>query len=357
MQELRDQIARINSLARGFMDSQALFAANAAGIFSLLEQPHSAEEVAVHAGWDKRATRILLEALIALGLVVKTGAKYHNSQISSTCLVPGHPGYQGNIVEHIRHTASGWFQIEKSLKTGVAAESDRGERSSDELRSFILGMQDIARFSAKEILAALNLSPYRHMLDLGGGPATYSISFLDAYPLMKATLFDMPNVIPIAKEQAQEAKMIGRMSFIPGNMLVDSYGSGYDLILLSNLIHSFSPENNATIVRKCYEALDPGGLFIIKDFITDNDRTGPAFSLMFALHMLVLTGEGDTYSFAQIQEWTRAAGFEDYRALDLTPQTRMWLVKKPFPHKKSSLIGFLDKTPASKLPHGDYSPD
>ncbi len=357
MTELRDQIARINTLARGFMESDVLFAANDAGVFALLEKPSTAEEVASKVLWTPRATRMLLEGLVALGLACKSGNHYQNAPIASECLVPDRPGFQGNIVSHIRHTASAWHRIEESLQSGLAVEREQPERSPEELRSFILGMRDIARFSAKEILAAMDLSPYTHMLDLGGGPATYAISFLNAYPRMKATLFDMPNVIPIAREQAKEAGMDGRMSFIPGDMLVDSYGHGYDLILLSNLIHSFNPENNMRIVRQCFDALEPGGLFIIKDFLTDNDRTGPPFSLMFALHMLVLCGEGDTYSFAQVQEWTRAAGFEDFRSIDLTPQTRMWLTKKPFTPAKSSLIGFLDKTPASKLPHGDFSPD
>jgi len=357
MTDVRDHISQINTLARQFMNSQVLFAANEADVFSHLEKPATAAEVASKVDWNPRATRMLLDGLVALGLVAKSGERYQNTAAASACLVPGRPGYQGNIVRHIRHTASGWHRIEESLRSGKAAEPERGERSPDELRSFILGMKDISRFSAKEILAALDLSPHRHFLDLGGGPATYAITFLEEYPHMKATVFDLPSVIPIAREQVREAKMDGRISFIPGDMLVDPYGSGYDLILLSNLIHSFSPDKNLTIIRKCFEAIEPGGMFIIKDFLTDNDRTGPAFSLMFALHMLVGTGEGDTYSFSQVQEWTRKAGFEDFRIVDLTPQTRMWLTKKPFPAAHSSLIGFLDKTPPSKLPRGDFTPD
>ena len=357
MMDVRDHISQINTLARQFMNSQVLFAANEADVFSHLEKPATAAEVASKVDWNPRATRMLLDGLVALGLVTKSGERYQNTAAASACLVPGRPAYQGNIVRHIRYTAPGWYRIEESLRTGKAADAEPRERPAEELRAFILGMNDIARTSAKEILNILDLSPYRHLLDLGGGPATYAITFLEAHPRMKAAVFDLPAVIPIAREQVREAKMEARISFIAGDMLTDSYGSGYDLILLSNIIHSFSPENNREIVRKCAEAIEPGGLFIITDFLADNDRTGPAYSLMFALHMLVGTGEGDTYTFSQVQEWTREAGLEDFRSIDLTPQTRMWLTRKPFPAARSSLIGFLDKTPPSKLRHGDFTPD
>jgi SAM-dependent methyltransferase len=357
MIDVRDHISQINTLARQFMNSQVLFAANEADVFSHLEKPATAAEVASKVDWDSRATRMLLDGLVALGLVTKSGERYQNTAAASACLVPGRPAYQGNIVRHIRYTASGWYRLEESLRSGKAADSERRERPAEELRAFILGMNDIARTSAKEILNILDLSPYRHLLDLGGGPAAYAITFLEAHPRMKAAVFDLPAVIPIAREQVHEAKMEGRISFIAGDMLTNSYGSGYDLILLSNIIHSFGPKKNQTIVQKCSEALQPGGLFIIKDFLADNDRSGPAYSLMFALHMLVGTGEGDTYTFSQVQEWTREAGLEDFRGIDLTPQTRMWLTRKPFPAARSSLIGFLDKTPPSKLRHGDFTPD
>jgi SAM-dependent methyltransferase len=355
--ELKDHVAEINALSRQFMNSQVLFAANEADLFSHLEEPATAAEIAPKVHWDPRATRMLLDGLLALGLVTKSGDRYHNTPTASACLVPGRPGYQGNIVRHIRYTAPGWYRIEESLRSGKAVEQERGERSPGELRAFILGMKDISRFSAKEIVEVLDLSPYRHLLDLGGGPAVYATTFLETHRRMKATLFDLPSVIPITREQVREAKMESRVSFIAGDMLTDSYGKGYDLILLSNLIHSFSPEKNKIIVRKCFEALEPGGLFILKDFLVDNDRTGPAYSLMFAIHMLVGTGEGDTYTFSQVQGWTRDAGFEDFRIIDLTPQSRMWLTKKPFPAAHSSLIGFLDKGSPSKLPRGDFSPD
>lgn len=355
MADLREPMGRINALARGFMESQVLFVANEAGLFPWLEEPRAAEDVAAKMDWDPRAARMLLQGLVALGLAARSGDLYQNSPVASACLTPGRPGYQGHIVQHLQHTLPGWLRLREALRTGTAAQAGPPVQSAEEVRSFILGMKDIARMSAREILGAVNLAPYKHLLDLGAGPGTYTIAFLQAHPGMKATVFDRPEVLPIAREEAEFCEVGHRVKFMAGDLTVNDLGSGYDLVLVSNVIHSFSSEKNRKLVRKCFHAMEPGGLLIIKDFLVDNDRSGPPFSLMFALHMLVGTGEGDTYSFAEVEQWTRDAGFEEGRSIDLTPQSRLWLAKKPFPAHKSSLIGFLDKTPPSKLPHGDFS--
>lgn len=326
--DLRGHVNTVSGLSRGFMNSQVLFAANAAGIFAYLEDPCTAESIAGKAGWDERAGRILLDALVAMELLTKLDGRYMNNATASACLVPGKPGYQGNIIEHHRHIAERWARLPESLRSGEAVEAAQEQRSPGELRAFILGMSDIAKFSAHELADAVDLSERRHLLDLGGGPGTYSIVFLNTFPEMRATLFDRPEVVAIAREQVEETGLSDRFDYIEGDLLDEPFGQGYDLALLSNIIHSMSPEDNQALVRKCYDALEPGGILIIKDFLVDDDRSGPPFSLMFAVNMLVGTGVGDTYTFAEVAEWTKAAGFPDGAAIDLTPQSRLWLVTK-----------------------------
>lgn len=192
-------------------------------------------------------------------------------------------------------------------------------------------MSDIAKFSAVELLDALDLSGRRHLLDLGGGPATYALSFLGKYPEARATLFDRAEVVEIAREEVERAGLAERMSYRTGDMTTNDLGEGYDVVLLSNIIHSFGPEENLDVFRRCYKALAPGGLFIIKDFLVDNDRSGPPFSLLFALNMLVGTENGDTYTYAEVDGWASEAGFVNGRSMELTPQSRLWLCEKAGP--------------------------
>lgn len=326
--DVRDCVQRVNDLARGFMASQVLFEANEAGIFALLEEKHSADDIAKIVNWHPRSTRMLLDGLVALGLVKKSGSMYVNLPTAAACLVPGKPAYQGHIIQHMKHISHAWARMGESLRSGTGVRNE-DERPAQELRAFILGMNDIAKFSACELLAALDLSGYSHMLDLGGGPATYPITFLQAHPAMNATVFDRPDVVEIGREEVARAGLEKRVSFIPGDMTKDEFGAGYDFVLISNIIHSFGPDMNIEILRKCYRAMKSGGRIVIKDFLVDNDRSGPAFGLMFALNMLVGTEAGDTYTFANIEQWATAAGFVSGHAIDLTPQSRLWIAEKP----------------------------
>ncbi|HUW62768.1 MAG TPA: methyltransferase [Candidatus Bathyarchaeia archaeon] len=328
--DLRELTGRIDALARGFQNSYVIFAANEADIFALLEQPRTAPDVARARGLSERGTRILLNGLAAMELVVRQGDTYRNTEVASACFVPGGIAYQGHILRHMRHVSENWARLGEAVRTGTGAQAQGPARTPDQVRAFILGMSDIAKMSASEMLPHLDLdlSGRRHMLDLGGGPATYAITFLNAFPQMRATVFDFPDVIEIAREQVAETRIEDRFSYITGDMTRDDIGSGYDFILLSNIIHSMSVEENRTVVSKCYKALLPGGILLIKDFLVENDRSGPPFGLMFAINMLVATPEGDTYTFAEVEAWTREAGFKNGRPIDLTPQSRLWLVEK-----------------------------
>jgi 3-hydroxy-5-methyl-1-naphthoate 3-O-methyltransferase len=321
--------ARINELAGGYRQSQILFTAMEAEVFGLLKGPRSSEDVAAELGWSPRGTRMLLDGLVAIELVEKVADGYRNTPAASACLVKGAPAYQGNIIRHNRACRDAWLSLGEAVRTGTSAKPAEAERSPKELRDFILGMANIGRMSAREIVQKVDLSPYHHVLDAGGGPASYSIAFLKAHPHMRATLFDRPEVIHIAREEVAKAELEERFAYRSGDLLHDEIGSGYDLVLVSNIIHSMSADHSRTLVKKCFTAMKSGGLFIIKDFLMDADRSAPSFGHLFAINMLVNTAEGDTYSLADVEEWTRDAGFTEGRVMDVAANSRLWLTRKP----------------------------
>ncbi len=317
----------ISAIANAFKKSQILFTAFESGIFDLLEHPVSAQEIATALNWSERGTTMLLGGLLSLDLITLSDGKYQNTEASSACLVTGGAAYQGNLMQHTMNGRDAWASLTACIQSGTC-QIDVQRRSGEALKSFILGMRNIAQMSARECLAAVDLSGFRHMLDLAGGPGTYGITFQQQFPELHVTLFDRPEVVAIAREQVSEAGLSSRFSFIGGDCICDDLGNGYDLVFLSNIIHSFGTEENAGLMRRAYDALVPGGTLIIKDFILDNDRQGPAYGLMFALQMLVHTTAGNTYSFEEIQRWTDAAGFRQGESISLTPQTRLWIARK-----------------------------
>ena len=321
--------ARVNELAGGYRQSQILFTAMEAEIFGLLKEPRTADDVAAEVGWSPRGTRMLLDGLVAIELLRKDANGYSNTPAASACLVKGAPAYQGNIIRHNRACRDAWLTLGEAVRTGTSAKPSEGERSPDELRDFILGMANIGRMSAREIVAKVDLSPYHHVLDAGGGPASYSIAFLKPHPHMRATLFDRPEVIHIAREEVAKAELEDRFAYRSGDLIDDDIGSGYDLVLVSNIIHSMSADHSRELVAKCSAAMKSGGLLIIKDFLMDEDRAAPSFGHLFAINMLVNTAEGDTYSVSDVEEWTRDAGFIDGRVMDVAANSRLWLTRKP----------------------------
>lgn len=326
--DTRDFVNKLNVLARGYQHAQILFTGLRAGVFTHLEEPRTPEEVAVRTGWDARGVRMLLDGLVAVELVENSNGRYKNSLIASQCLIPGAPADQTHILLHSSHSYAAWGKLEQAVRTGEAVCKERPNRPPQELRAFILGMADLSRHAAPEVLKAVDLSPYRRLLDIGTGPGAFSIAFLRAHPRLHATLFDFPQVIAIAREQVEQAGLLDRVDFKTGDIMKDEFGAGYDVAFVSNIIHSFNPENNRLMVRKCFDALAPGGLLIIKDFLVEPHRTGPAFSLVFALHMLVNTGQGDTYTCEDVAAWTDQAGFKPGRFVDLGFASRLWLAEK-----------------------------
>jgi len=331
MTDVHDLTAHLSEIATGYQRAQVLLTAVAADVFAHLETPRTADEVASALGWSPRGAAMLLDGLVALDLVQKPDGAYTNSPLASECLVPGRPHYQGNILRHHKGAWDTWGRLGEAVRTGsaVSAPQAGGGRSPEQLRNFILGMDDIARISARDVLGVVDIAPFRRMLDVGGGPGSYSITFVGANPNLHATVFDLPEVLPITREQVGKAGLEGRIGYVEGDLTRDALGQGYDLVLVSNIIHMLGPDAIRDLLRKCHEALVSGGLLIVKDFFPDDKRQGPPFALLFALHMLIHTGVGGTYTASELTTWGGEAGFPEGHMADLTPNSRLWLARKP----------------------------
>ncbi|HPS03575.1 MAG TPA: methyltransferase [Candidatus Sumerlaeota bacterium] len=312
--------------------SMSLLNANAARVFDLLNEPRSAEEVAEKLGLQRRGVRTMLEDVTASGLLIKEEGRYRNTPTASICLTSDGSVSMHYILQHNLSLWENWSRLEEAVRTGTAPRCSQWEKKEGEdkaLQAFILGMRDIASLSWTEFEGALDLSARRHLLDIGTGPGTYPIRFLKKYPHLQATLFDLPPVVEIARGEVQAAELDDRVSYRAGSLYEDDFGTGYDVILVSNIIHMIGPEGNRALVRKCYDALVPGGLLVIKDFFVADDYSTPPHALIFALNMLVNTPEGDTYTVKEVGEWTRAAGFQEGRLAHATPENGLWVAEKP----------------------------
>ncbi|MBU3914869.1 methyltransferase domain-containing protein, partial [bacterium] len=182
--------------------------------------------------------------------------------------------------------------------------------------SFIAAMHNRASMTAPAIVSQLDLTGVNNVLDVGGGSGAFSIQFVKQNRDLVATVFDLPHVVKMTQTYVEKAGVSGRVRYTGGDYMKDKdLGSGYDLVFLSAIIHSNSPEINKKLFKKCYSALNSGGRVVVQDFIMDDSRTTPAMGAVFALNMLVGTPEGDSYTKSEISDWLTEAGFKEISQL------------------------------------------
>lgn len=321
---------RLQQVAGGFRQSILLLSANRHGLFDLLaDKPASATEIAAAKKWDERATGIFLNALVGMGFLRKAGEVYSNAEISQKLLVAGSPDYQGDILKHnwnlLEHR---WIHVDEVLASGRPVGAPTPGQVQERLHNFIAGMANSARLNAQALWAQVELRGYKRLLDVGGGPGSYGFEACRRFPMLSAVDFDLPEVEPIFREFREKSGVGGRVTFHAGDYLEDSLPAGFDVALLSNIIHSLGEDENLGLLGKIHESLDPGGLFILKDFFVSEDGTLPVVNSLFAVNMLLGTESGRTYIRSEVEQWLDQTGFGEIRYFDLTEQTGVLIAKK-----------------------------
>ena len=305
-------VGTLLSVSSGYWRGCAVQAAVRLQIFTVLKDgPGDAAQVAAAIGSDVRATGLLLDALAAMELLTKTGDRYQNTPFTGQSLVAGAPGYMGHIILHHHHILDGWAQLDQAVITGNKV-ARRSYGAEIERESFLMGMFNLAMGLAPQMAAQFDLAGRTRLLDLGGGPGTYTIHFCQANPNLSAVILDRPTTEPFARKTIARFGLSDRIDFIGGDFNVDPLGGGpYDVAWLSHILHSNSAEECRECLATTAAVLQPGGLILIHDFILNDMKDGPEFPALFALNMLLGTENGRSYSRAEIFGMLEQAGFTD----------------------------------------------
>jgi ubiquinone/menaquinone biosynthesis C-methylase UbiE len=182
------------------------------------------------------------------------------------------------------------------------------------LRRHIVGLRDMARFSAPEILGSVRLHRRaRRLLDVGGGHGGYSIAFCREYPKLAATVFDLEASAAIGREIVAGEGLSERIEFKVGDFLEDDLGSDYDAALYFNIVHNYSEDDNRRVLMEVSRSLKRGGVIVVWDMFKHEKQPDMQPALM-ALHMLVASG-GTSYMIEEVDGWLRAAGFKQPRII------------------------------------------
>jgi len=295
------ELQEFTRLWGGFRASRVILTANNLAIFEQLCKAKSARDVAGKIGTDPRATEILLDAVTALGLLKKTGSKYRNTVEANRYLVRDSPLYQGDMLRHADTLWKNWSGLDEVVRTGLPNRA--GSRDHE---SFIRAMHDNAVFKAADVIKAVDLKGVKKALDLGGGPGTYSREL--ARKGISVTLFDLPDIVKIARTLLREAKADG-IVFLEGDFHSDDIGRGYDLVFISQIFHSLSQAECIGLLEKAHASLNTKGKIAIQEFLLEKDRAHPVAGALFSINMLVNTAAGRCYSPQEMKAWLMKSGF------------------------------------------------
>jgi SAM-dependent methyltransferase len=329
--------AELAALASGHAEARAIQTALKLEIFDMLERaPLDEAALATAISANRRATGLIANAMVALGLLDKRGGRYSLNDATRRYLLRSSGEYLGGLILFDEAIFETWTHLEQTIRTGAPARAtDMFQSRPAETERFIRAMDSLtrARGDPAYVAGRLDLSKVSMLADIGGGPGTYTVALLRRWPHLRAAIYDLPATLEVARKilAEREPTASARIDLVRVDYLYDDIPGPCGALFMSNIIHSEDETDNAQLVRKCFRALEPGGMLIIKDHIMNADLTEPRAGAIFALYLLMAT-RGRDYSFDEVSRWLRDAGFIDIKLEALpSPQftSSMVIARKP----------------------------
>lgn|GEM_PF-1750391 len=278
-------------------------------LFERLETTTSAQQLTDEMGWEEETTVRLLNVLVKAGYLTFFQGSYQNTALASTYFLPEHFLYLGHKLDsEISPNLSSFGLLRCLQKNPDTHISKEPKWDAERLRQ--IGVNALTG-AVQSTVNSCDLTDVQHLLDLGGGHGFYSIALAQKYPQLKITLFDLPQVIGLARQFITRFHMEGQINLLPGDFLQNDIGSGYDVILCSNILHS---DKRNILLPKVKKALRPGGNIILKCRIADCPDT-----LSNALNKLFwqVHGGKELFTQAEWQEFLSDHGFYNSKIVNV----------------------------------------
>ncbi|WP_409240606.1 class I SAM-dependent methyltransferase [Streptomyces sp. PA5.6] len=313
-------------LINGYWSTGILGAAAEHRLFTHLEDgAHDAAQLAARAQISERGAQTLLDGLVSIGLVTLERGRYRNTPAASAYLVAGRPA-DLSAMARLKLTHMGKLAALPEVVRAGGPVSDPTTEVADnphwgQVVPAIAAQSVPAAAVAADVLRLSEAGPLS-ILDVGGGSGIYSATWLEANPAARATQLDWEPINAIARELLAERGVADRFTCIDGDFHTTDFGTGaYDVALYSHIAHQEGPEDNIEVFTRLKDALKPGGALVVCDYVVDDDRTGPAFPLLFASEMLLKSQQGGTWRRADYHAWLTKAGFSDITFHSAPPAT------------------------------------
>ena len=323
-------------IIQGYQQSYILKAAVELDVFTTIATgKHTAAEIAGQTGAAERGIRVLCDALTVMGLLTKSSNRYSLTPDTSFFLDSRSPGYMGQALNFLLHPMLvGAFQnFAEPVRLGGAPEKQSSLGADDPVwEDFAKGMAPLmvpaAQTIAQHLKASLGKQSAAKILDIAAGHGQFGITVAQQLPQAQIYAVDWANVLKIAHENAVKHSLGERHHSIPGSAFEVEYGTGYDAALITNFVHHFDPETNEQLLRKVHAALRTGGEAVILEFVPNDDRVSPPIPALFSTSMLSNTPSGDAYTFKELSQMCRNAGFTGEKLVSLDPMPEALVIAR-----------------------------
>ena len=322
---------RIMEVGMAFWPAKTLLSALELGLFtSLSGGAMTGAELQAAIGLHPRANPDFFDALVALRFLERDGngpdARYRNTRETADFLDKGSPDYMGGFLEMANaRLYPFWGDLAEALRTGKPQnETKRGKASMFEelyseperLEQFMEAMAGISVGNFKALAAKFDFSRYKTLCDVGGANGTLSLVVARAHPHMHCISADLPAATPIAAQKIASAGLSDRVTVRSLDFFADPLPNA-DVITMGMILHDWNLDKKMHLVKAAYDALPPGGAFVVVENIIDDARRDNAFGLMMSLNMLIEFGEAFDFTGADFSRWCRAVGFRETEVIHL----------------------------------------
>ena len=295
-----------------FNAARAVMAGAELGIYDAIgKTAKTADEIAASCHTNAHATKQLLNCLVGIGYLNWSDEKYSLKKKYHKWLLKES---ESNLIGKLRFQLIEWnwmAMLEDYVRTGNTLQLHNSVNEK-EWNLYQEGMRDLSVNAAKELAGKIPIAKNAtSMLDIGGSHGLYSIELCKKYPALKSTILELPGAIESASAIAKRYDTTGRVNYAAGNALVDDLGTEkYDLVMINNVVHHFTPEQNITLAQKVARALKPGGIFIIGEFIrAEKPGEGGVIASASGLYFSVISASGN-WSAAEMESWQKNAGLK-----------------------------------------------
>jgi SAM-dependent methyltransferase len=305
--------------------TEALKAAIELDVFTAIgEGNQTPAAIAQRCQASERGTRILCDYLVVIGFLLKEGSEYRLTPDSAAFLDRRSPMCMASAVIFLGDPQlTGKFKnLAGAVRKGGTLEGEGTLAPEHPMWiEFAKGMAPLTAMPAgmmADLVGAEKGGKWK-VLDIAASHGTFGITFARKNPQAEIYAVDWASVLELAKANARKAGLDGRYHTIPGSAFDVEFGTGYDIVLLTNILHHFDVAACETLMKKVYAALKPGGRAVTLEFVPNDDRVSPPQAAAFPLTMLASTPGGDAYTFAEYDRMFRNAGFASSKLHAIPP--------------------------------------